>query len=93
MWVVLLGCCVYRVRINTLSKARYGTLTKQLGGWGWIQDVLQVGRQAGRQATAAMMTQHRPCLIEARLHAGASAAAAVCTAAGGVTYRSPIARV
>lgn len=42
----LLWC---RVRINTLSKARYGTLVKQLGGWGWVQDVLQVG---GQRATA-----------------------------------------
>lgn len=31
-----------RARIDTLSKARYGTLLKQLGGWGWMQDMLQV---------------------------------------------------
>jgi hypothetical protein len=35
--------CARRARIDTLSKARYGTLLKQLGGWSWMQDVLQVG--------------------------------------------------
>jgi hypothetical protein len=35
-----LGGC--RVRIDTVSKARYGTLLKQLGGWGWMQDLLRV---------------------------------------------------
>jgi aryl-alcohol dehydrogenase-like predicted oxidoreductase len=29
-----------RARIDTLSKARYGTLLGQLGGWGWMQDML-----------------------------------------------------
>jgi hypothetical protein len=30
------------VRIDNVSKARYGTLLKQLGGWAWMQDLLQV---------------------------------------------------
>lgn len=36
---MLLPC---RVRIDTVSKARYGTLVKQLGGWSWLQDMLRV---------------------------------------------------
>jgi hypothetical protein len=34
------GC---RARLDTLSKAKYGTLLKELGGWSWMQELLQVG--------------------------------------------------
>lgn len=48
-----------RVRINTLSKARYGTLLKQLGGWGWVQDVLQVGGQRAAAGSGADLARMR----------------------------------
>ncbi|KAF6265763.1 aldo/keto reductase [Scenedesmus sp. NREL 46B-D3] len=35
------------VRIDTVSKARYGTLLKQLGGWSWLQDLLRVLHDVG----------------------------------------------
>ncbi|WIA11681.1 hypothetical protein OEZ85_011778 [Tetradesmus obliquus] len=37
------------VRIDTVSKARYGTLLKQLGGWSWMQDLLRVLHEVGEK--------------------------------------------
>eukprot|EP00878_Enallax_costatus_P000475 GHUV01000567.1.p1 GENE.GHUV01000567.1~~GHUV01000567.1.p1 ORF type:complete len:455 (+),score=136.94 GHUV01000567.1:163-1527(+) len=37
------------VRIDTISKARYGTLIKQLGGWSWLQDMLRVLHDIGEK--------------------------------------------
>jgi hypothetical protein len=31
-----------RARLDTLSKAKYGTVLQELGGWGWLQDLLPV---------------------------------------------------
>lgn len=55
-------CCCCRARINTLSKARYGTLLKQLGGWGWMQDVLQVKLGSGggeREGVLPLLEEQR----------------------------------
>lgn len=38
-----------KARIDTMSKARYGTLLRQLGGWSWMQDVLQVLHDIGEK--------------------------------------------
>lgn len=46
---LLLCCCCFRARIDTLSKARYGTLLRQLGGWSWMQDVLTVLHEIGQK--------------------------------------------
>lgn len=35
------------MRIDTLSKARYGMLVRQLGGWAWLQDMLAVLHDVG----------------------------------------------
>lgn len=32
-----------KARLDTMSKAKYGTQLRELGGWPYVQDVLQVG--------------------------------------------------
>jgi aryl-alcohol dehydrogenase-like predicted oxidoreductase len=36
-------------KLDTLSKAKYGALVQQLGGWGWLQEQLGALQQVARQ--------------------------------------------
>ena len=42
-------CVLCRARLDTISKAKYGTLLQELGGWGWLQELLPVSGGWGRR--------------------------------------------
>jgi hypothetical protein len=48
-----------------VSKARYGTLLKQLGGWGWMQDLLRVrGRNLPHDVISVDSVKVKPELMQ-----------------------------
>jgi hypothetical protein len=49
-------------KLDTLSKAKYGTMLRELGGWSWLQELLEVGgrsRLAGEARGARGSPQGR----------------------------------